>query len=99
VPRISIFEAVADPKYGDFDGIASRSDEREGLGALPSRREFLIGSGAVLTTALPEAALLADAALLASLTLSELELVREVMAAYPALSLANAVERLQEAGM
>jgi hypothetical protein len=89
---------VADPKHGDFDGIPSRSDEREAR-MLQSRREFLIGGGAVLTTALPEVAILADAALLASLTHGERDLVQDLMAAYPALTLAKTVEMLQAGGM
>jgi hypothetical protein len=69
---------------------------------LQSRRRFLIGAGAVLSTAFPRGAvamLNADAALLASLTPWELELVQEVMAHYPALTLAKCVEMLSEAGM
>jgi hypothetical protein len=74
---------------------------------LQSRREFLSGAGAVL--AFPravaveilaaEAALLVDAALLAELWPDELELVREVLAAYPALSVAKCIEMLRAAGM
>jgi hypothetical protein len=56
--------------------------------------EFLIGSGAVLGTALPQAALLADAARLASRTVWELELVQEATVSHPAASLANAIARL-----
>jgi len=52
--------------------------------------EFLIGSGAVLGPALPQAALLADAARLARRTVWELELVQEGMVIHPAASLANA---------
>lgn len=72
-----------------------------------SRRDFLSGAGAVL--AFPravvveilaaEAALLADAALLAELWPDQLELVREVMAAYPALSVAKTIEMLKAFGM
>jgi hypothetical protein len=74
---------------------------------MQSRREFLIGT--VLSTAFPravaveilaaEAALLADTALLAELWPDELELVLELQAAYPAISLAEAIEMLQAAGM
>jgi hypothetical protein len=69
---------------------------------MQSRREFLIGSGAVLGTALPQgavAALIADAALLASLSPSMRELTGELLAAYPALTLASAVAMLSEGGM
>jgi hypothetical protein len=48
---------------------------------------------------LPQAALLADAALLASLTVWEREIVQEAMANYPAASLANTIARLSAAGM
>jgi len=71
---------------------------------MQSRREFLIGT--VLSTAFPravaveilaaEAALLADTALLAELWPDELELVLELQAA---ISLAEAIEMLQAAGM
>jgi hypothetical protein len=94
---------VAESKYGNFDRIASRSDEREGLGVMPqSRRKFLIGAGAVLGTALPRgavASLIADAALLASRTSWELELVQEVLDNYPALPVAKCIAMLSEAGM
>jgi hypothetical protein len=72
---------------------------------LQSRREFLAGAGAVPAfprnlALLADVALLdADAALLAGLTAWELELVREVMAAYPTLSLAKCIEMLSEGGM
>ena len=66
---------------------------------LQSRRGFLIGAGAVLAFPGEVVMLNADAALLASLTHRERELVLEVIAAYPALSLAKCIEMLNEAGM
>jgi hypothetical protein len=70
---------------------------------MQSRREFLSGAGgAALGTALPRGAvemLLADTALLAELWPDELELVLELQAAYPAISLAEAIEMLRAAGM
>jgi hypothetical protein len=77
----------------------------KGFLMLQSRRDFLLGTGAVL--ALPGIApfpwertmLSADAVLLASLTSWELELVREVLANYPALPLAKCIEMLKAFGM
>jgi hypothetical protein len=69
---------------------------------MQSRRQFLSSAGAALGTALPRGAveiMIADAALLASLTPRELELVQEVTADYPTLSLTTCVEMLQAAGM
>jgi hypothetical protein len=69
---------------------------------MQSRREFLIGAGAVLGTALPRGAveiMIADAALLAELSPRELRLVQEVMADYPTLLLGKAVAMLREGGM
>jgi len=66
-----------------------------------SRREFLIGAGAVLSPASRGAVamLIADAALLAELTPWERELVQRVMANYPALPLAKCIEMLKAFGM
>jgi len=69
---------------------------------MQSRREFLGRAGAVLGTALPRGAvevMIADAVLLAELLPGELRLVKRVIAAYPALPLAEAVAMLREAGM
>jgi hypothetical protein len=69
---------------------------------LQSRREFLIGTGTVLGTALPRGAvemLIADAALLAELTPWELELVQQAMANHPAVSVAKTIEMLRAFGM
>jgi hypothetical protein len=68
---------------------------------LQSRRQFLIGAGAVLSPPFRGgvAMLLADAALLAELTPWERELVQRVMAHYPALTLAKAIEMLKAFGV
>jgi hypothetical protein len=66
---------------------------------LQSRREFL--TGAVLSTAFPGnlVALSADAALLATLSPYELELVLQSMVNCPVLSCAKAIDMLRAAGM
>ena len=67
---------------------------------LQSRRQFLIGAGAVLAFPRDLAMLIdADAALLAGLTARGRRLVREVMADYPTLSLAKCIEMLSDGGM
>ena len=67
-----------------------------------SRREVLIGAGAVLTTAVrgPVALMIdADAMLLAFLTLDELEMVQQSMKNHPGLTAARALQALIAFGM